>query len=292
RAGCPRCGPGAYRSARPHPGPPRLLQELGAFAARALFCLAPVYLAGSLGLSTSWVLAGLVLWMWWQRNRRGKRSRLSAAFGLLAAEEKEAISQGVAFQHLPAWVHFPDVERVEWLNKVLVQAWPYFGTVMEKTIKEKIEPKIRAKNVHLKTCTFTKIHFGEKVGEVTGKGYRQILYIGDCEIHMEVSKFKGGVKGIQLHGTLRVILEPLITDVPFFGAITMFFIQKPYLEVNWAGLTNLLDAPGISLMSDTIIQDLIAARLVLPNRITIPLKKNMKISHLRFPIPYVSLLQY
>ncbi|EMP38333.1 Extended synaptotagmin-3, partial [Chelonia mydas] len=148
-------------------------------------------------------------------------------------------------------VHTPDVERVEWLNKVLVQAWPYFGTVMEKTFKEKIEPKIRAKNVHLKTCTFTKIHFGEK-----------------------------------LHGTLRVILEPLITDVPFFGALTMCFVQKPHLEVNWAGLTNLLDAPGISSMSDTIIQDLIAARLVLPNRITIPLKKNMKISHLRFPIPY------
>uniref|UniRef100_A0A8C4VQ55 Synaptotagmin SMP domain-containing protein n=1 Tax=Gopherus evgoodei TaxID=1825980 RepID=A0A8C4VQ55_9SAUR len=274
--------------------PPRLLQELGAFVARALFCLAPVYLAGSLGLSTSWVLAGLVLWMWWRWNRRGKRSRLSAAFGLLAEEEKEATHQGVAFQHLPAWVHFPDVERVEWLNKVLLQAWPYFGTVMEKTLKEKIEPKIRAKNVHLKTCTFTKIHFGEKVGEVTGKVLQTdpFLYVGDCEIHMEVSKFKGGVKGIQLHGTLRVILEPLITDVPFFGAMTMFFIQKPLLEVNWAGLTNLLDAPGISLMSDTIIQDLIAARLVLPNRITIPLKKNMKISHLRFPMPYVSLLQY
>lgn len=34
---------------------------------------------------------------------------------------------------------------------------------MEKTFKEVLEPKIRAKSVHLKTCTFTKIHFGEKV---------------------------------------------------------------------------------------------------------------------------------
>ncbi|XP_038276876.1 extended synaptotagmin-3 isoform X2 [Dermochelys coriacea] len=280
--------------------PPWLLQELGAFVARALFCLAPVYLAGSLGLSSSWVLAGLVLWMWWRRNRRGKRARLSAALGRLAEEEAAAARRrSVALQHLPAGVLSPDVERVEWLNKVLVQAWPYFGTVMEKTLKEKIEPKIRAKNVHLKTCTFSRIHFGEKCPKINGvKTYTketdsrqvvldlQISYIGDCEIHMEVSKLKGGVKGIQLHGTLRVILEPLITDVPFFGALTMFFVQKPHLEVNWAGLTNLLDAPGISSMSDTIIQDLIAARLVLPNRITIPLKKNMKISHLRFPVPY------
>lgn len=40
-------------------------------------------------------------------------------------------------------------------------------------------------------------------------------------------------------------------------------------------------------MSDTLIQDYIASRLVLPNRITVPLKKNMNIAQLRFPIPCV-----
>lgn len=44
-----------------------------------------------------------------------------------------------------------------------------------------------------------------------------------------------------------------------------------------------------SLLSDSLIQDLIAARLVLPNRVTIPLKKNMNVAQLRFPIPRVSL---
>uniref|UniRef100_A0A8C0FAH3 Extended synaptotagmin 3 n=1 Tax=Bubo bubo TaxID=30461 RepID=A0A8C0FAH3_BUBBB len=191
-------------------------------------------------------------------------------------------------------VHFPDVERVEWLNKVLVQAWPYFGTIMEKTFKEVLEPKIRAKNVHLKTCTFTKIHFGEKCPRINGiKAYTkeidrrqvildlQICYIGDCEIHMDISKFNLGVKGVQLYGTLRVILEPLLTDAPFIGAVTLFFMQKPHLEINWAGMSNLLDVPGINVMSDSLIQDFIAARLVLPNRITVPLKKNMNIALLR-----------
>ncbi|NXP80638.1 ESYT3 protein, partial [Ramphastos sulfuratus] len=110
-------------------------------------------------------------------------------------------------------------------------------------------------------------------------------YIGDCEIHMDISKFNLGVKGIQLYGTLRVILEPLLTDAPFIGAVTLFFLQKPHLEINWAGMSNLLDVPGINVMSDSLIQDFIAARLVLPNRITVPLKKNMNIAHLRFPIP-------
>ncbi|NXQ07301.1 ESYT3 protein, partial [Vidua macroura] len=216
----------------------------------------------------------------------------------LLEDEREAVCRGLAARHLPAWVHFPDVERVEWLNKVLVQAWPYFGTIMEKTFKEVLEPKIRAKSVHLKTCTFTKIHFGEKCPRINGiKAYTkeidrrqvtldlQICYIGDCEIHMDISKFNLGVKGVQLYGTLRVILEPLLTDAPFVGAVTLFFMQKPHLEINWAGLSNLLDVPGINVMSDSLIQDFIAARLVLPNRITVPLKKNMNIAHLRFPVP-------
>ncbi|NWU99027.1 ESYT3 protein, partial [Upupa epops] len=246
----------------------------------------------------SWVLLGLALWLCWAHNRRWKRDRLAAAFALLE-DEREAVSRGLAAGNLPAWVHFPDVERVEWLNKVLVQAWPYFGTIMEKTFKEILEPKIRAKNVHLKTCTFTKIHFGEKCPRINGiKAYTkeidrrqvvldlQICYIGDCEIHMDISKFNLGVKGVQLYGTLRVILEPLLTDAPFIGAVTLFFMQKPHLEINWAGMSNLLDVPGINVISDSLIQDFIAARLVLPNRITVPLKKNMNIANLRFPIPH------
>uniref|UniRef100_A0A670ICU3 Extended synaptotagmin 3 n=1 Tax=Podarcis muralis TaxID=64176 RepID=A0A670ICU3_PODMU len=291
---------GAPASGEPKPVSP-VLRHLGSFAARALLCLAPVYLAGYVGLSSSWVLIGLLLWMWWRRNRREKRSRLLAAFGLVE-DEKQAISQGIALQQLPAWVSGRAGEGAPWgrlWGTVLEQAWPYFGSIMEKTFKEVLEPKIRAKNVHLKTCTFTKIQFGDKCPKIKGvKAYTkevdrrqvildlQICYIGDCEIHMELSKFKAGMKGIQLYGTLRVILEPLLTDPPFIGAVTLFFIQKPHLEISWAGLTNLLDAPGISSFSDTLIQDLIAARLVLPNRITIPLKKNIDISRLKFPIPY------
>lgn len=81
-------------------------------------------------------------------------------------------------------------------------------------------------------------------------------YVGNVEINVEVKKYfcKAGVKGIQvcwaesglrkasspqssqtcpallclqLHGMMRVILEPLIGDVPIVGAVTMFFIKRP-----------------------------------------------------------------
>ncbi|ELR46709.1 Extended synaptotagmin-3 [Bos mutus] len=295
------CPPGARGTERA-PGreprlPSQLLPELYAFAARVLFCLAPVYLAGYLGLSITWLLLGVLLWMWWRRNRRGKLGRLAAAFEFLD-NERQFISRELLGQHLPAWIHFPDVERVEWANKIISQIWPYLSMIMENKFREKLEPKIREKSMHLRTFTFTKLYFGQKCPRVNGvkthtdqRNRRQVVldlqicYIGDCEISVELQKIQAGVNGIQLQGTLRIILEPLLVDKPFVGAVTMFFLQKPHLQINWTGLTNLLDAPGINEMTDSLLEDLIAAHLVLPNRVTVPVKKGLDITNLRFPLP-------
>ncbi|EHB11221.1 Extended synaptotagmin-3 [Heterocephalus glaber] len=290
------------RGAQRSPGPElrltsQLLPELYTFVVRVLFYLAPVYLAGYLGFSILWVLLGVLLWMWWRRNRRGKLGRLEAAFEFLN-NERQFISRELRGQHLPAWIHFPDVERVEWANKIIAQIWPYLTMIMENKVREKLEPKIREKSTYLRTFTFTKLYFGQKCPRVTGvKAHTnksnprqvtldlQICYIGDCEISVELQKIHAGVKGIQLQGTLRIILEPLLVDKPFVGAVTVFFLQKPHLQINWTGLTNLLDAPGINEVSDSLLEDLIAAHLVLPNRVTVPVKKGLDVTNLRFPLP-------
>ncbi|XP_033259993.1 extended synaptotagmin-3 isoform X2 [Orcinus orca] len=298
------CAPGApgARGTERAPGPEarlssQLLPELCTFAARLLFYLVPVYLAGYLGISFTWLLLGTLGWMWWRRNRLGKLGRLAAAFEFLN-NERQFISRELQGQHLPAWIHFPDVERVEWANKVISHIWPYLSMIIENKFREKLEPKIREKNVHLRTFNFSKLYFGQKCPRINGikvhtnKCNRrqvvldlQICYIGDCEISVELQKLQAGVNGIQLQGTLRLILEPLLVDKPFVGAVTMFFLQKPHLQINWTGLTNLLDVPGISEVSDSLLEDLIAAHLVLPNRVTVPVKKGLDLTNLRFPLP-------
>lgn len=47
--------------------------------------------------------------------------------------------------------------------KILLQAWPFFGMFMEKFLKEKVQASIQSSNPALKTFTFTKVHFGQKV---------------------------------------------------------------------------------------------------------------------------------
>ncbi|XP_018616227.2 extended synaptotagmin-1 [Scleropages formosus] len=268
---------------------------------KCLGALLPVYLAGYFGFSIIVVVLGLMVYMGWRQSRDGKESRLQSAMYVQENEQDFATSTSVfrSKRELPAWVNFPDVEKVDWLNKILQQAWPFVGQYLEKLLVETIAPSIRGSNNHLQTFTFSKVNLGSKPLRVVGvKAYtehdkRQVLldlyisYVGDVEINVEVKKYfcKAGVKGIQLHGKLRVILEPLIGDIPLVGAITMFFIRRPTLDINWTGLTNLLDIPGLNTMSDTMIMDAIASFLVLPNRLTVPLVPNLHVAQLRSPLP-------
>ncbi|XP_075381542.1 extended synaptotagmin-1 isoform X1 [Mycteria americana] len=280
------------------------LAALGALGRRLLWAL-PAYAAGLLGLGAGALVLALALYAGWRRRRRARERGLRLAARLQRDEEAAvraaaAAGLGAARGELPAWVSFPDVERAEWLNKVLAQAWPFFGQYMEKLLVENVAPSIRASNSHLQTFTFTKVDMGEKplrilgVRAHPGTHKKQILldlnisYVGDVQIDVEVKKFfcKAGVKGMQLHGMLRIILEPLLGDVPIVGALTMFFIRRPTLDINWTGMTNLLDIPGLSSMSDTMIMDAIASYLVLPNRLLVPLVPNLhEAAQLRCPLP-------
>ncbi|KAG3006678.1 hypothetical protein PC119_g14881 [Phytophthora cactorum] len=40
---------------------------------------------------------------------------------------------------LPRWVKFPDVEKCEWLNKVIAGMWPYAKLVLARSMKEALE---------------------------------------------------------------------------------------------------------------------------------------------------------
>uniref|UniRef100_A0A2K6A8S7 Extended synaptotagmin-1 n=1 Tax=Mandrillus leucophaeus TaxID=9568 RepID=A0A2K6A8S7_MANLE len=273
---------------------------------RRLLVLIPVYLAGAVGLSVGFVLFGLALYLGWRRVRDEKERSLRAARQLLDDEEQlTAKTLYMSHRELPAWVSFPDVEKAEWLNKIVAQVWPFLGQYMEKLLAETVAPAVRGSNPHLQTFTFTRVELGEKplriIGVKVHPGQRKeqilldlnISYVGDVQIDVEVKKYfcKAGVKGFdflflpQLHGVLRVILEPLIGDLPIVGAVSMELTRRPR-DINWTGMTNLLDIPGLSSLSDTMIMDSIAAFLVLPNRLLVPLVPDLQdVAQLRSPLP-------
>ncbi|XP_056370928.1 extended synaptotagmin-1 [Oenanthe melanoleuca] len=279
------------------------LAALSALGRRLLWAL-PAYAAGLLGLGAGAVVLAVALYAGWRRRRRARERGMRAAERLHRDEEAAvraaAAGLGAAHGELPAWVSFPDVERAEWLNKLLAQAWPFFGQLMEKLLRDSVAPSVRACSPHLQSFAFTRVDMGHKPLRVLGvrahpgTHERQILldlnisYVGDVQIDVEVKKFfcKAGVKGMQLHGTLRVILEPLLGEAPLVGALSLFFIRRPTLDINWTGMTNLLDIPGLSSMSDSVIMESLSNLLVLPNRLLLPLVPDLPgAAELRCPLP-------
>uniref|UniRef100_A0A667Y5Z2 Extended synaptotagmin 2 n=1 Tax=Myripristis murdjan TaxID=586833 RepID=A0A667Y5Z2_9TELE len=267
--------------------------------AKTFVLIFPIYALGYFEFSFSWLLIGLVIFFWWRRNTGGKSSRLSRALAFFEQEER-SVKQSLTTSDLPPWVHFPDVERVEWLNKTVRQMWPYICQFVEKLFHETIEPAVKGANAHLSTFCFSKIDMGDKPLRVNGvKVYTenvdkrqiimdlQISFVGNTEIDVDIKRYycKAGIKSIQLHGVLRVVMEPLLGDMPLIGALSLFFLKKPLLDINWTGLSNILDIPGLNGFSDSLIQDIIYSYLVLPNRITIPLVGDVELARLRFPMP-------
>uniref|UniRef100_A0AAY4A302 Extended synaptotagmin-like protein 2b n=1 Tax=Denticeps clupeoides TaxID=299321 RepID=A0AAY4A302_9TELE len=244
--------------------------QMGVRFAKTFAFLFPIYVLGYFEFSFSWVLVGLALFFWWRRRCGTEAAdRVSRALAFLEQQDP-AVRQSLPMSDLPPWVHFPDVERVEWLNKTVKQMWPYICQFVDKLFRETIEPAVKGANPHLSTFCFTKVDMGDKPLRVNGvKVYNenvdkrqiimdlQISFVGNTEINVDIQKYycRAGIKSIQL------------------------------LDINWTGLTNMLDIPGVSSLSDNLIQDIIGGLLVLPNKINIPLVNSAQMAKLRFPMP-------
>ncbi|XP_024922095.1 extended synaptotagmin-2 isoform X2 [Cynoglossus semilaevis] len=267
--------------------------------AKTFAIILPIYILGYFEFSFSWVLVGLATLFYWRRNHGSKDYRVNRVLAYLDHQERAA-RQAVPTTELPPWVHYPDVERVEWLNKTVKQMWPFICQFVDKLFRETIEPAVKNANPYLSSFCFSKIDMGNKPLRVNGvKVYTenvdkrqvimdlQISFVGNTEIDIDIKNFycRAGIKSIQLHGVMRVVMEPLLGDMPLVGALSVFFLKKPLLDINWTGLTNMLDIPGVNGLCDNIIQDIICSYLVLPNSIKIPLVGEAQLAQLRFPIP-------
>ncbi|XP_078376188.1 extended synaptotagmin-2-like isoform X2 [Oculina patagonica] len=197
-----------------------------------------------------------------------------------------------------ARVFFPDVERAEWLNKMLVQLWPYINDMVVKILKEQVEPEIQ-KNVpgFLSSIHFEEISLGQVPPRIGGiKTYTHnvdrneiimdvdLIYAGDSDFELSVKGVTVGIEDLQIRGSLRVILRPLIPAAPLVGGVSVFFLNRPDIDFDLTNMANILDIPGLSDIIRGVIDDVVAGFVVLPNRITVPLT-DVDPYELKYPLP-------
>ncbi|XP_047619592.1 extended synaptotagmin-2 isoform X5 [Phacochoerus africanus] len=195
-------GPEAGAAGAEPPGAALSVDVTGLLAqlARSFALLLPVYALGYLGLSFSWVLLALGLLVWCRRSRGLKATRLCRALALLEDEER-AVRLGVRACDLPAWVHFPDTERAEWLNKTVKHMWPFICQFIEKLFRETIEPAVRGAHPHLSTFSFTRVDVGQ-----------QPLRINGVKVYTENVDKRQIILDLQISGLSDTIILDIISN--------------------------------------------------------------------------------
>ncbi|XP_073836487.1 extended synaptotagmin-like protein 2 isoform X6 [Musca autumnalis] len=266
--------------------------------AKKVAIVGSIYLVGYMGWSVAWLIAPVVLSVARDRFRKTTEHKRSIAKASALASEKEVIMARI--DELPAWVYFPDVERCEWVNKILKQLWPNANHYARVLVKETIEPAVAESlaNYKMNGFRFDRIILGTIPPRIGGvKVYTQnigrneiimdldLFYASDCDINFYLGSMKGGIKDFQIHGWVRVVMKPLIRSMPLIGGLQIFFLNNPNIDFNLVGVIDLLDMPGLSDLLRRIIVEQIGNVMVLPNKLPITLSNEVPATSLKMPEP-------
>ncbi|EFA04170.2 extended synaptotagmin-like protein 2a isoform X2 [Tribolium castaneum] len=257
-----------------------------------------VYFAGYMQWSVAWFIGPIVLFVirdQWKKASDRKRNIAKAA--ALASEKDVVLAR---LDDLPAWVFFPDVERAEWLNRIIKQVWPNINHYTRDLIRDTIQPILKEslETYKLSGFKFERIILGTVPFRIGGvKVYDKnvarneiimdldIFYAGDCDITFYLAGIKGGIRDFQLHGMLRVVMKPLITTIPLVGGLQVFFLNNPDIDFDLIGIADLLDMPGLSDILRRIVVETVASMMVLPNKFPIKLSDDVDAMELKAPEP-------
>ncbi|XP_030373546.1 extended synaptotagmin-2 isoform X2 [Scaptodrosophila lebanonensis] len=257
-----------------------------------------IYLVGYMGWSVAWLIAPVILSVARDQLTKTSAKKRDIAKASALASEKDVILARI--DELPAWVYFPDVERCEWLNKILKQVWPNANHFARTLVKETIEPNVALalSNYKMNGFRFDRIILGTIPPRIGGvKIYDKnvdrneiimdldLFYASDCDINFYLGGMKGGIKDFQIHGWVRVVMKPLIRSMPLVGGLQIFFLNNPNIDFNLVGVIDFMDMPGLSDLLRRIIVEQIGNVMVLPNKLPISLSDEVSAVALKMPEP-------
>eukprot|EP00931_Biecheleriopsis_adriatica_P056810 TRINITY_DN33690_c0_g1_i1.p1 TRINITY_DN33690_c0_g1~~TRINITY_DN33690_c0_g1_i1.p1 ORF type:complete len:582 (+),score=132.42 TRINITY_DN33690_c0_g1_i1:41-1786(+) len=172
-------------------------------------------------------------------------------------------------------------ESLEWLNEIIAAVWPKVNEAVQKKVREEVTPQIQAKMpTGLKGTHFKKFSLGAvtpQLGPIeiirNDKEVKLIVgvnYQSDVDIEISTTFASIGVKAIHLKGDLMIRFEPLLSELPVVGGLCAYFIDAPDVNLDFTGLGNVADCPGIAGLIRGVIDSSIASACVLPNTIPVP----------------------
>lgn len=195
---------------------------------------------------------------------------------------------------IPSWISFSDTEKMEWLNAILEKVWPFYDEAICAMVKQEVEPLFdQYKPPGVKKIYFQKLSFGDAPFRVEGiridqTSNDQILlesdfrWAGASSIFLAIQMQGGGsltkmvpkVADMAVSGTARIMLKPLLPEIPGFGAATVSLMKTPTIKFHLdfgAAFGGSMSANAIRAWLDPFIRKQLASMLVWPNRLVVPI---------------------
>ncbi|KAJ8668536.1 hypothetical protein QAD02_010199 [Eretmocerus hayati] len=263
-----------------------------------------VWGVGYMHWSYTWLIPAVIYYVFIREKNKDRDLRRLMIRATTKNGERMTINNRL--DTLPSWVHFPDYDTAEWLNKIISKVWPnidqyirkFFETTVKKFIVKKLS-KYKNKIPGLgQDIDFEKIHFGDNPPVINGiKVYDantsrseivldlDITYDGDFELRFSTGMLEGAIQNFQLRGTLRMVMKPLIPMKPIIGGIQIFFLECPTIDCSLVDTPEVLELLGLDDLIRNLIVKKIRKVIVLPNKYTIPLTKKLIPEALKTPEP-------
>ncbi|KAI3695909.1 hypothetical protein L1987_78913 [Smallanthus sonchifolius] len=192
---------------------------------------------------------------------------------------------------IPLWLKNPDYDRVDWLNKFVLNMWPYLDKAICDAIRRTTEPivadYIGREHRPIEAITFETLSLGTLPPTFQGiKVYETnenqlvmespIKWAGNPNIVIVVKIWSLRIKiqlvDLQVFVVPRITLKPLVPAFPCFSNVIVSLMEKPHVDFGLKILGgDVMSIPGLYLRVQDIIKKEVAKLYLWPQTLEIPI---------------------
>lgn len=190
---------------------------------------------------------------------------------------------------IPNWVKSPDYERVDWLNKFVLDMWPYLDKAICNIIRSTTKPifadyigKYQIKDIGFESLSLGSLPptlYGMKVYETNENQLvlePAIRWAGNPNIVLAVklmsAKIRFQLVDVQVFTNPRINLKPLVPTFPCFANIVVSLVGQPHVDFGLKFLGgDLMSIPGLYRYVQETIKKQVASLYHWPQSLEIPI---------------------
>ncbi|GJS94800.1 synaptotagmin-3 isoform X1 [Tanacetum coccineum] len=192
---------------------------------------------------------------------------------------------------IPLWLKNPDYDPVDWLNKFVLNMWPYLDKAICAAIRQTVEPMavdyIGQGHRPIEAITFEALSLGTLPPIFQGiKVYEtnenQLVmepafkWAGNPNIIINVKisslRIKIQLVDLQVFAVPRVTLKPLVPSFPCFSNVIVSLMEEPHVDFGLKVLGgDLMSIPGLYRLVQDVIKKEAAKLYMWPQTLEIPI---------------------